>query len=54
MQRVQSQSQREKNIPEQSVKQETKKESRHQADDGTEGVPKANQKFSRKKGQSIS
>jgi hypothetical protein len=54
MQRVHSQSQKEKNTSEQSVKQEAKKESQKQADDDGEGIPKTKQKRSRKKGQSIS
>jgi hypothetical protein len=54
MQLVHSQSQKEKNTPEQSVKQEANKESQKEADDGSEGVPKTKQKPSRKKGQSIS
>lgn len=54
MQRVHSQSQKEKNAPEQSVKQETKKESRKQGADEGEGFAEPKQKRSRKKGQSIS
>jgi hypothetical protein len=54
MQRVPSQSQKEKDTPQQSVKQEAKKESQKQADDDSDGVPKTKQKQGRKKGQSIS
>lgn len=54
MQRVHSQSQKEKNDPEQSVKQDTKKESRKQGADEEEGFDQPKQKRSRKKGQSIS
>ena len=53
-QRVQSQSQKEKNAPEQLVKQDTKKESRKQGADEGEGFAEPKQKRSRKKGQSIS
>lgn len=54
MQRVHSQSQKEKNVPEQSVKQETKKERQKQGEDDGEDIPKTKHKRSRKKGQSIS
>jgi hypothetical protein len=54
MQRIHSQSQKEKNAPEQSVKQEAKKESRKQGADEGDGFDQPKQKRSRKKGQSIS
>lgn len=54
MQRVQSHSQKEKNAPEQSVKQDVMKESRKQKEDDGESLPGQKQKRSRKKGQSIS
>ena len=52
LQRVHSQSQKEKNTPEQSVRQETKKGQKQGAGDSEDGaVP--NQKQGRRKGQSI-
>ena len=54
LQRIQSQSQKEKNTPEQSLTQDAKRENQKQADDDGEGIPAAKQKLSRKKGQSIS
>jgi hypothetical protein len=54
MQRIHSQSQKEKNAPEQSVRQEAKKESRKQGADEGDGFDQPKQKRSRKKGQSIS
>jgi hypothetical protein len=54
MQRVHSQSQKERNAPEQSVKQETKKESRKQRADEGEDFTEPKQKRSRRKGQTIS
>jgi hypothetical protein len=53
LQRVQSHLQKEKNIPEQSVKGERKKENQKQVADEGEGFAEAKQKRSRKKGQSI-
>lgn len=50
-QRVHSQSQKEKSTPEQSVKQEAKKETNNQADDGD--LPKASKKKARSKKQSM-
>jgi hypothetical protein len=54
MQRVFSLSQKEKNAPELSVKQEAKKESRKQGADEEECFAEPKQKRSRRKGQSIS
>ncbi len=54
LQRIQSQSQKEKNTPEQSLTQDAKRENQKQANDDGEGIPAAKQKLSRKKGQSIS
>ena len=54
MQRVNIPSQKEKTTPEQSVKQEAKKETQKQGDDNEEGVPKASKKKVRNKKQSIS
>ncbi|WP_121355744.1 hypothetical protein [Flavisolibacter nicotianae] len=54
MQRVYSLAQKEKNAPEQSVKQEAKKESRKQGADEEDGFAEPKQKRSRRKGQSIS
>ena len=53
LQRVHSQSQKEKNSPEQSVKQETKKGQKLEAD-GNESLDGPKQKRGQKKGQSIS
>lgn len=53
MQRVHTQSQKERNAPEQYVKQEVKKESLKQGDDDSGNIPKTKQQRSRKKGQSI-
>ena len=52
MQRVQSQSQKEKNTPQQSVKQESAKQAQKQTDD-SDGMPKAKQKRAKRKKQSI-
>ena len=52
MQRIQSLSQKEKAAPQQSVKQDSKKESQKQADD-EEGVPKKSRKRAKSKRQSI-
>ena len=52
LQRVHSQTQKEKNI-DQSVKQESKKEGRKQASDDTGDFAEPKQKRSRRKGQSI-
>ena len=54
MQRVHSRSQKEKNAPEQSMKQDAKRESRKQGADEGEGFAEPKQKRSRMKGQSIS
>ncbi len=54
MQRVHSQSQKEKSVPEQSVKHEAKKEKQKQGADDEGGFAEPKQKHSRKKGQSIS
>jgi hypothetical protein len=53
MQRIQSQSQKEKSVPAQSVKQETKKEKQKQGVDDNSGFAGPKQKRNRKKGQSI-
>ena len=54
MQRVHSQSQKEKSAPEQSVKQEAKKESQQQGDDDSEGMPKAKQRRAKRNKHSLS
>ncbi len=54
MQRVHSQTQKEKQAPEQSLKQEAKKERHRQGTDDEQGFSEPNQKRSRRKGQSIS
>jgi hypothetical protein len=54
MQRVHSQSQKEKDAPEHSVKQDAKKENRKQEADEGEVFDQPKQKRSRRKGQSIS
>ena len=54
MQRVHSQSQKEKNTPEQSVKQETKKASQKQTNHEGGGIPETKQKRTRRKKQSVS
>ncbi len=53
-QRIQSHSQKEKNTPEQSVKQDAKKESQKQADDDSGDMPKAKQNKARRNKQSLS
>lgn len=52
MQRIQSQSQKEKTAPQQSVKQESKKENQKQVDEA-DSVPKAKQRKAKRKKQSI-
>ncbi|RYY46184.1 MAG: hypothetical protein EOO06_15020 [Chitinophagaceae bacterium] len=54
LQRVQIHSQKEKNVPEQSVKREIKKEGQKRSAEDGEGLAELKQRRSRKKGQSIS